>query len=84
MNGYPTVLWSGLGYHIIQPIQAIDFKNQFNETLSFIYKEFGKDFDLFKEFLRFSKDFLSNGKADKQSNPSRDSCLLRIPGSHKW
>ncbi len=36
-----------------QPIQAMTLKIRFNETLSFIYKEFGKDFDLFKEFLRY-------------------------------
>jgi hypothetical protein len=81
LNGEPTVLWSGNGYHIIQPIEAIDFENQFNEILSFIYKEFGKDFDLFKEFLRFSKTYLSNGKSDPGFNPSPESCLLRIPGS---
>ena len=32
-------------------------------------------------FLRFAKDYLSNGKADKNNNPSFKSCLLRIPGS---
>ena len=34
-----------------------------------------------EQFLRFAKDNLSNGKADKQNNPSFKSCLLRIPGS---
>ena len=34
-----------------------------------------------EQFLRFAKDYLSNGKADKQNNPSFKSCLLRIPGS---
>jgi hypothetical protein len=81
LNGYPAVLWSGNGYHIIQPVEGIDFENRFNETLSFINKEFSKDFDLFKEFLRFSKNFLSDGKSDPCFNPSPESCLLRIPGS---
>ena len=31
--------------------------------------------------LRFSKKFFSNDKADKNSNPSLKSCLLRIPSS---
>ena len=31
--------------------------------------------------MRFAKDNLSKGKADKQNNPSFKSCLLRIPGS---
>ena len=34
-----------------------------------------------EQFLRFAKDYLSNGKADKNNNPSFKSCLLRIPGS---
>jgi len=32
-------------------------------------------------FEKFAKDYLSNGKADKQNNPSFKSCLLRVPGS---
>jgi Primase X len=34
-----------------------------------------------ERFLRFAKDFLSNGKADKANYPSFRSCLLRIPNS---
>jgi hypothetical protein len=75
LNGYPTVLWSGNGYHIYQPIEGIVFENY--EILN----EFSKVFDLFKEFLRFSKTYLSNGKSDLNFNPSLGSCLLRISGS---
>jgi hypothetical protein len=32
-------------------------------------------------FLDLQKNFLSNGSADKNNNPSFKSCLLRIPGS---
>lgn len=84
LNGYPSVLKSGNGYHIIQPIEAIAFENYSgndNDTLFFIKNEFGNDFNLFNEFLRFVKDFLSDNKADKNNNPSLKSCLLRIPGS---
>ena len=42
---------------------------------------FNSHYDLLKEFLRFSKKFFSNNKADKNNNPSLNSCLLRIPGS---
>ena len=34
-----------------------------------------------EQFLRFAKDYLSNGKADKRNNPSFKSCLLRVPNS---
>ena len=36
-----------------------------------------------EQFLRFGKDYFSNGKADKQNNPSFRSCLVRIPGSYR-
>ena len=75
VGGYPTVLFTGGGYHIYQPIEGIIFEN-FDIFAEFIYK-----YDLFKEFLRFSKKILSNNTADKNSNPSFKSCLLRIPGS---
>ena len=74
VEGHPTVLETGGGYHIYQPMEGIEFVK---------YRDFNKfnDYNLFNEFLRFSKDFLSNGKADKNNNPSLKSCLLRIPNS---
>jgi hypothetical protein len=77
LNGYPTVLWSGNGYHVIQPVDCpIELED---------IKEFEKYKNivplLSQEFLRFAKDFLSNGKADKNNHPSFNSCLLRIPSS---
>jgi hypothetical protein len=73
LGGHPTVLSSGNGYHIIQPVYcrtALENVMQFNE--------FDKPSE---QFLRFTKDYLSNGKADPSNHPSFKSCLLRIPGS---
>lgn len=72
LDGCPTVLFTGSGYHIYQPLHAfileeIDIFNEFENPS--------------KQFLRFSKDYLSNNKADKSNNPSFKSCLLRIPFS---
>jgi hypothetical protein len=72
IDGHPSVLWTGNGYHIYQPID------------SFVLEEFDifNEFDNpSKQFLRFAKDLLSNDKADKANNPSFKSCLLRIPYS---
>ena len=72
-NTYPTVIETGGGYHIYQPIYcptALENVIQFNG--------FDRPSEL---FLRFCKDYLSNNKADKNNNPSFKSCLLRIPGS---
>ena len=72
-NAYPTVIETGGGYHVYQPVfcpTALENVIQFS------------GFDRPSEqFLRFTKDNLSNGKTDKQNNPSFKSCLLRIPGS---
>ncbi|MFB5600850.1 MAG: DNA primase noncatalytic subunit PriX [Nitrososphaeraceae archaeon] len=73
LDGHPTVLFTGGGYHIYQPID------------SFVLEEI-KDFtDLTIkpsiDFIRFAKDYFSNRKADKLNNPSFKSCLLRIPFS---
>jgi hypothetical protein len=72
-NAYPTVLFTGGGYHIYQPVYC--------PTALENVTEFQKFDNVSVEFLRFAKNYLSNGKADKNNNPSFRSCLLRIPGS---
>ncbi|HET9805514.1 MAG TPA: DNA primase noncatalytic subunit PriX [Nitrososphaeraceae archaeon] len=72
-NGYPTVLWSGNGYHIILPVYCSRELERIQE-----FQEFDNPSE---RFLRFAKDNLSNNKADKSNYPSFRSCLLRIPNS---
>jgi hypothetical protein len=72
-NACPTVLFTGGGYHIYQPVYI--------PTALENITEFQKFDNVSVEFLRFAKNYLSNGKADKNNNPSFKSCLLRIPGS---
>ncbi len=70
----PSVLWSGNGYHIIQPVAChilLENIQQFQKLSN----------NPSQQFLRFAKDFLSNGKADKSNYPSFRSCLLRVPNS---
>jgi hypothetical protein len=73
LKGYPTVLFTGGGYHVYQPVYI-------PTALEYI-TEFSKFDRPSEQFLRFGKDYLSSSKADKQNNPSFRSCLLRIPGS---
>ena len=72
LNEYPTILFTGGGYHIYQPVYC---PTALENTE---FKEFERPSE---QFLRFAKGYLSNHKADKQNNPSFRSCLLRIPGS---
>jgi hypothetical protein len=67
-----TVLWSGNGYHIYQPLESVILEQ---------YDIFAKFQDPSKKFLRFVKDFMSSDNADISNNPSFKSCLLRIPYS---
>ncbi|CAN5721655.1 hypothetical protein BH23THE1_BH23THE1_08410 [soil metagenome] len=84
INGHPTVLWTGGGYHIYQPIKigTRDKEKQPLET----FKEFEEFIpvvrnDLTTEFIRFVSKNLTNGKGDPKHNPSIYSCLIRIPGT---
>ena len=71
-GGYPTVLWSGNGYHVYQPMHALILEDV-------------ADFIKFEQpsikFLRFAERQLSNNKCDPAHNPSFKSCMIRLPGS---
>jgi hypothetical protein len=75
LRSIPTVLWSGNGNHIIQPISALVL-----DGLD-LFSSFDKPS---VNFLRWSEQFLSNGKSDVAHTKtlSFGNCMLRIPGSH--
>jgi Primase X len=79
LNGDATVIWSGNGYHIIQPIDAIVLE----ELDLFSPAVTGTD-QPSVNFLRWAEKYLSNGKSDPMHNKtiSFGNCLLRVPGSH--
>ncbi|MGI9011908.1 MAG: hypothetical protein ACR2F1_12070 [Nitrososphaeraceae archaeon] len=83
LNGFPTVLWSGNGYHIIQPVKSPKILvDGVLETVVLENITELKNYDKpSQEFLRFAKDYSSDGKADKSNRPSFKSCLVRIPNS---
>ena len=73
LNGSPTVLWTGNGYHIYQPIDAL------------VLEQFSQ-FDEFEnpslKFIRFAEFYLTSGKSDPSHSPSFKSCMIRIPGTY--
>jgi hypothetical protein len=84
INGHPTVLWTGGGYHIYQPIKIVTKDNEkiplenlteFIEFIPFVRT------DLTTEFIRYIGRYLTNKKGDPKHNPSIYSCLIRIPGT---
>jgi hypothetical protein len=72
LGGKPSVLWSGNGVHIYQPIQAIILEQE---------SKFAQFDQPSQTFLKFAAQFLSNHKSDTNNNLAFKSCLLRIPGS---
>jgi Primase X len=77
----PTILFTGSGYHIYQPIDTksihgdIDnrpiFHDLFTNELSYSNPS--------NQFLKFAERYLSNNEADSNHYPSTTSCMVRIP-----
>jgi len=72
-GAYPTVIWSGNGYHIYLPIRAFVLESES------IFAEFEQPS---KKFPGFAERFLTNNKSDPCHNLTFKSCLLRVPGTH--
>jgi hypothetical protein len=71
----PTVIWSGNGYHIYIPIDAVVLED---------IKEFSNIECVSTKFLRFAEWYLSGGLSDSAHNHtvSINNCMLRVPGSY--
>jgi Primase X len=78
IGGNPTVLWTGNGYHIYQPVSGGFILEEY-ET----FYEFTKhlDKDLTSLFIQFAEEYFTDYAADPLHNPTVKSCLLRVPGS---
>jgi hypothetical protein len=76
-EAHPTILWTGNGYHVYQPIDGIVFE-KFK-----VFYDFSPylDKDLTTEFLRFAERFFTDRRSDPQHLPSIKSCLVRVPGT---
>ena len=73
----PTILWTGGGYHIYQPIRGFILE----EIDRFAcYKDPSKK-DLTSRFMQFAEDYFTDKKSDPQHIPSVRSCHIRIPGT---
>jgi hypothetical protein len=77
IGGNPTVLWTGNGYHVYQPVSG--FILEAYET----FYEFTKyvDKDLTSMFIQFAEEHFTDYAADRLHNPTVKSCLVRIPGT---
>jgi hypothetical protein len=83
----PTVLWTGNGYHIYLPINAIvlDQENYFSkESFPNLFSTIGRysNWSVSEVFLKYAEIFFTNGKADPRHMPKYKTCLIRLPGSY--
>jgi len=74
----PTVLWTGGGYHLLQPLDAdivLETQNIFKEFISFKPS---------RELMRYAEMLMTDGKADPVHNNtvSFGNCMIRIPNSY--
>jgi hypothetical protein len=89
LGAVATVLWSGNGYHVYLPIEAmvldlIDIfsKDKFPSLFSDGYYSKYPGYSVSELFLKFAKDHLTNGNADKQHHPKYKACLIRFPNTY--
>jgi hypothetical protein len=73
----PTILGTGGGYHIYQPVRGFILE----EIDSFARHHDSHKKDLTTILMRFAEDFFTDKKSDSQHRPSVKSCLIRIPGT---
>jgi Primase X len=78
IGGNPTVLWTGNGYHIYQPVDGILLEEY--ETF-YEFTKYYLDKDLTSLFIQFAEEYFTDNTSDRMHNPTVKSCLLRIPGS---
>ena len=72
IGGKPTVLFTGSGYHVYQPILSVCLEK---------FADFSNYEEPSKQFLKFAEKYLSNKLSDANHNPSFKSCMVRVPGS---
>jgi hypothetical protein len=68
----PTILFTGNGYHVYQPIKlpVLELESQFARFQN-----------PSTEFIRYAAQKWTDGKNDPSNHPSVNSCMLRVPGS---
>jgi len=82
---YPTIIDSGRGFHIIQPLDVSKFfdtaapPDWFTRAQEQKWSGFAKG--VTDEYLRFGERFLTGKESDPCHAPSIKSCLLRPPGT---
>jgi hypothetical protein len=81
-ESHPTVLWTGSGYSIYQPLDGMIFENDkvFYDSML----NMPSNIDPITEFTRFVVKFFTDGKIDPKYLPSVNSFFIRVPGTFNF
>ena len=74
IGGNPTVLWTGNGYHIYQPVKGfiLEEYEMFYEFTKYVDK------DLTSKFIQFAEEHFTDYTADRLHNPTVKSYLKML------
>jgi len=70
----PTVLWSGGGFTLLQPLEADVILE-----MESIYSEFDEPS---RKLMHYAEKLMTDNNADLCHKPSFENCMIRIPGSY--
>lgn len=73
IGGIPTILHTGNGHAVIQPISMVSLNDSIIDGV--LIESLGK------KFLQFAERHLTNSRCDPGNHPSLRSCMIRVPGS---
>ncbi len=87
MSGFPTVSWTGNGYHICLPIQisVLDHLYIFSkDRFPGLFSKNGKysDYWISEVFMQFAGMYFTNKKSGTQHGAKYKTCLTRIPETY--
>ena len=84
MSGFPTVSWTGNGYHIYLPIQISVLDHQYifsKDKFPNLFSKNGKysEYLISEVFMQFAGMYFTNKKSGTQHGAKYKTCLTRIP-----
>lgn len=88
LNGsYPTVSFTGNGYHIYLPIEVPVLENEYvfsKDKFPNLFSTNGRysHYYISEVFMQFAEEYFTGGKADPNHRPKYKTCLIRIPETY--
>ena len=87
MSGFPTVTWTGNGYHIYLPIQISVLDHQYifsKDEFPNLFSKHGKysGYCISEVFMQFAGMFFTNKKSATQHGAKYKACMTRIPETY--